>query len=237
MSAALLPGILVSNPGYKWLVTCSVHLNISQQQSIWNPASYIVPDVSVSILGYTVRVYTCRYIRTSVSDKVYEDLSATPFTSVSVSNLGYNSLSFQMFRSILVADRYSLVYTLGERLLYTGLLTDIPGSSAAYRSLYTLLLTNIPIYTRPLYPRLQTNILGNSVADWYSYTLPLTGIQVCTPGDMQCSLEILLYFVADRHSGPGERLLYPKLQTDTLGYNVADMSLYTLSVTYIPVYT
>ena len=52
--------------------------------------------------------------------------------------------------------------------------------------LYTLSLTDIPVYTpsgRPLYPRLQTNILGNSVADRYSYTLLLTGIRVCTPGD------------------------------------------------------
>ena len=54
---------------------------------------------------------------------------------------------------------------------------------------------------------------------------------------VQCSLQILLYFVADRHSGPGERLLYPKLQTDTLGYSVIDRSLYTLSRTDIPVYT
>ena len=50
------------------------------------------------------------------------------------------------------------------------------------------------------------------------------------------SLQILLYFVADQHSGPGERL-YPQLQTDTLGYSVADRSLYTLSPTDIPVYT
>ena len=54
---------------------------------------------------------------------------------------------------------------------------------------------------------------------------------------VQCSSQTLLYFVADRHSSPGERLLYPKLQTDTLGYSVADGSLYTLSPTDIPVYT
>ena len=42
---------------------------------------------------------------------------------------------------------------------------------------------------------------------------------------VQCSLQILLYFVAYRYSGPDERLLYPKLQTDTLGYSVADRSL------------
>ena len=54
---------------------------------------------------------------------------------------------------------------------------------------------------------------------------------------VHCSLPILLYFVADRHSGPGERLLYPKLQADTLGYSVADRALYTLSPTDIPVYT
>ena len=54
---------------------------------------------------------------------------------------------------------------------------------------------------------------------------------------VQCSLQILLYFVANRHSGPGERLLYPKLLSDTLGYNVVDRSLYTLPPTDIPVYT
>ena len=43
--------------------------------------------------------------------------------------------------------------------------------------------------------------------------------------------------VRDRHSGPAERLLYPKLQSDTLGYSVVDRSLYTLSPTDIPVYT
>ena len=48
---------------------------------------------------------------------------------------------------------------------------------------------------------------------------------------------LLLYFVTDRHSGPGERLLYPKFQTDTLRYSVADRSLYTLFPTDIPIYT
>ena len=121
----------------------------------------------------------------------------------------------------------------------------IPGSSVAYRSSYTLSLTNIPVYTpgdRPLYPRLQTNILGNSVADKYirilcrwpvfRYVLQVTGGYT----RVQCSLEILLYFVTDRYSGSGERQLYLKLQTDTLGYSVADRFLYTLSPTDIPVY-
>ena len=54
---------------------------------------------------------------------------------------------------------------------------------------------------------------------------------------VQCSLQILLYFVTDRHSGPGVRLLYPKLQTDTLVYSVPNRSLYTLSPTDILVYT
>ena len=96
--------------------------------------------------------------------------------------------------------------------------THIPGSSVAYRSLNTLSLTDIPVYTpgdRPPIPQ-----VGNSVADRYSYTLSLTGIRVLqvTGGytRVQCSLQILLYFVADRYSGPGERLLYPKLHTDTL---------------------
>ena len=97
----------------------------------------------------------------------------------------------QCFFVYIVADRYSLVYTLGVRPLYIGLLTDIPGSSVAYMYSYTLSLSDIPAYTpgdRPLYPRLQTNILGNSVADRYSYTLSLTGIRVCTTGDSRLYL-------------------------------------------------
>ena len=59
--------------------------------------------------------------------------------------------------------------------LYTGLLTDIPGSSVVYRSSDTLSLINIPVYTpgdRPLYPRLLTNILGNNQSViWFSNTM------------------------------------------------------------------
>ena len=54
---------------------------------------------------------------------------------------------------------------------------------------------------------------------------------------VQRSLQILLYFVSDRYSGPGEKLLYLKLETDTLGYSVADRSLYTLSPTDIRAYS
>ena len=53
---------------------------------------------------------------------------------------------------------------------------------------------------------------------------------------VQCSLQILIKFVADRHSGPGEGLIYPKLQTDTLGYSVADRSLYIFSPADITAY-
>ena len=144
---------------------------------------------------------------------------------------------------IFIADRYSLVYTLGDRPLYTRLLTDIQGSSVAYRSFYTL--TDIPVYTpgdRPLYP---------SYRLIYWVTVYMTGIRILCRWPIfryvlqvtggytraQCSLQILLYFVADRYSGPGERLLFHKLQTDTLGYNVAERSLYTLTLTDIPVYT
>ena len=67
----------------------------------------------------------------------------------------------------------------------------------------------------------------------FGYVLQVTGGYTW----VQCSLQILLKFVADRHSGPGERLIYPKLQTDTVGYSVTDRSLYTLSPTDIPVYT
>ena len=143
-----------------------------------------------------------------------------------------------------VADRYSLVYTLGDRPLYTGLLTDLPGSSVAYRSSYTLSLTDIPVYTpsdRPLYPGLQTSILGNSVADMYSYTCrwPVFEYALQVTGGytwVQWSLQILLYFVADRHSGPSERQLYPKLQTYTVGYSVADTCIEACLLECIPDY-
>ena len=94
-----------------------------------------------------------------------------------------------------------------------GLLTDIYEGSVAYRSSYTLSLTDIPVYTpgdKPLYPRLLNNILGNSVA------LSPTDISVYTLGDM---------------------LLYPWLLTDTPVYSVAYKSWCTLSLTNIPVYS
>ena len=126
------------------------------------------------------------------------------------------------------------VYTLGDRPLYPRLLTDTPMYCVAYRSWFTLSLTNILEYSpcdRPLYSGLLTDTLGKSVADRYSYILSLTGIRVISGYTwVQCSLS---YFVADRQSGPGERLLYP----DTFGYSVADRSLYTLSLTNILLYT
>ena len=105
------------------------------------------------------------------------------------------------------ADRYSPIYNLGDRPLYTGLLTDIPGSSVAYRSAYTLSLTDIPVCTpgdRPLYSRLQTNILDNSVADRYSYTF------------------------ADQYSG-----MYSRWLAVIPGYSVPYRSYYTLLLTDI----
>ena len=83
------------------------------------------------------------------------------------------------------ADRYSLVYTFDDSPLYTGLLTDIAGSSVAYRSSYTVADRYSGIHSRWLatIPQLQSNILGNSVADRYSYTLSVNGIRVRTPGD------------------------------------------------------
>ena len=70
------------------------------------------------------------------------------------------------------------------------------------------------------------------------YTLSLTGIWVSTRGDRQLYLLTdLIIVVADRHSGPGERLQYSKLQIDILGYSVAYRSLYTFSWTDILVYT
>ena len=54
---------------------------------------------------------------------------------------------------------------------------------------------------------------------------------------VQCNLQILSYFVAERYSRLVERLLYPKLRIDNLGYSVTDMSFYTLSPTDILVYS
>ena len=67
----------------KYMKTCQLHCT---------------PDVSVSNLGCTLGVYRSTGI--SVSNKVYEDLSATLFPGVSVSNLGYNGLSPGMFWNI-----------------------------------------------------------------------------------------------------------------------------------------
>ena len=164
MSATLLYAISVSNPGYSGLL-----LEVYTRTSVSNKVYEVLPPALYPICqSVTWGIHLeCIDKPILVSDKVYEDLSATLFPGVSVSNPGYNnSLSTEKN----IAYRYSLVYTLGDRPLYTGLLTDIPGSSVAYRSSYTLSLTDIPAYTpsdRPLYPRLQTNILGNSVADRY----------------------------------------------------------------------
>ena len=92
LSAALLPSVLVSNPGYSGLshgeytrILVSDRVNQDLQATL-----YI--SVSVSNPGYSSlspKVYT----GISVGDKVYKDPSATLYPKVSVCNLGYSSLS------------------------------------------------------------------------------------------------------------------------------------------------
>ena len=184
MSAALLPGISVSNPWYSGL-SLEVYTRISVSNKYMKSCQLNCTPMYQSVTWG---------IHLECTD-IPEYRSATKYTKICQlhCSLVYQSVirnitacHLDCFVVHFVADRYSLVYTLGDRPLYTGLLTDIPGSSVAYRSSYTLSLTSIPVYTpgdRPLYPRFHTNILGNSVADRYSYFLSLTGILVCTPGD------------------------------------------------------
>ena len=104
MSATLLSGISVSNPGYSGL-SLEVYTRISVSNKGYEdlPAT-LYPDVSISNLGYTHGVYRSTGI--SVSNKVYEDLSATLFPDVSVSNPGYNGLSPGMFLEYRSATKY-----------------------------------------------------------------------------------------------------------------------------------
>ena len=75
------------------------------------------------------------------------------------------------------------VYNPGDRGLYPGLLTDIQGNSVAYRSLYTLLVSDtlLDLYTPSVYPKLLTDTTGYNVAGRSSNNLLLTDILVYTP--------------------------------------------------------
>ena len=87
------------------------------------------------------------------------------------------------------------MYTSSDKPLYPGLLTDIPGNSAAS---YTLSLTDIPVYNpddRPLFPALVTDTGVQCL-----YTLSLNDIPVYIPS---------------------VRGLYPGLQIDIQGKSVA----------------
>ena len=157
----------------KYMKTCQLHCTPMYQSVTWNIHSECIdlPGIHSECIDLpeyrsaTTYTKTCQLHCSQVYQSVIRDITAC---------------HPDCFLVYFVADQYSLVYTLDDRPLYTGLLTDIPGSSVAYRSSYTLSLTDIPVYTpgdKPLYPRLQTNMLGNSVADRYSYTLSLIGIR------------------------------------------------------------
>ena len=165
----------------KYMKSCQLHCTLMYQSVTWD-----IHLECIDILEYR-----------SATIKVYEDLSAALVPGVSVSNPGYNSLSPRMFCSI--GSRSILC----RWLIFTGLhfRWQVPihwlidwytrEQCSLQVFIYTLLLTNIPVYIpcdRPLYSRLQTYILGNSVADRYSYTLSLTGIRVCTSGDKRLNL-------------------------------------------------
>ena len=149
------------------IVACLLNTRISVSDKVYKdlPAT-LYSDVSFNKLG---ALGVCRSTGILVSDKVYEytktcQLHCSPvYQSVTCHVTACHPDCFLVY---FVADRHSLVYTLGNRPLYTGLLTDIPGSSA------------------------------------------------------QCSLQVFIYFVADRYSGIHSRrqasiqvsaTLYPKV--------------------------
>ena len=81
MSATLLPGISVSNPGYSGL-SLEVYTQISVSDKVYEDRPVtLYPDVSVSNLGYTLGVYrstgllvsdtTTRKEANSCSNKIY----------------------------------------------------------------------------------------------------------------------------------------------------------------------
>ena len=92
LSAALLPSVSVSNPGYSGLshgeytgILVSDSVNQDLQATLYISVSVSNPGYS----GLSPKVYT----GISVGDKVYKDPSATLYPKVSVCNLGYSSLS------------------------------------------------------------------------------------------------------------------------------------------------
>ena len=121
--------------------------------------------------------------------------------------------SWQVF-VYFVADRYS------GRSIHSKCIPQVTDwYNAAGKSSYTLLLTDIRVYTsrdRPLYPGLLTDISGNSVAD--------TGLCIL------CRWQIFWYTI--QVTGR-----YIPRYWLTLGYSVADRSSYTLLLTDSPVYT
>ena len=72
-----------------------------------------------------------RSTRISVSDKVYEDLSATLFPGVFVSNPGYNGLSAGMFLEYRSATKYmktcQILYTPAYHSVYLSMMQGREG--------------------------------------------------------------------------------------------------------------
>ena len=145
-----------------------------------------------------------------------------------------------------IGQRQSIIRNIpGDRLLYPGLLTDTPGNSAADRSLYTLSLTDIPVYlyTPSVYPRLLTDTSRYNQAGRTSYILLLTDIRVYTSSDRPLYPGLLTDSPGNSAAATGLRILcrwqvfrytiqvtghYTPRYWLTQGYSVAERSSYTL---------
>ena len=141
LSAALLPSVSVSNPGYSGLshgeytrILVSDRVNQDLQATLYISVSVSNPGYS----GLSPKVYT----RISVGDKVYKDPSATLYPKVSVCNLGYSSLSPGLeCRSATKYITRSVSYTLPRfSRLSPEVHTRIPVSDKVYKYLLATLL-------------------------------------------------------------------------------------------------
>ena len=148
----------------------------------------LLPGISVHnprYNGLSLETYT----RISVSDKVYEELPATLYSDVSVSNLGY-TLGVYRSTGISVSDK---VYQDLSATLFPGVSVSYPGYNSLWPGMILSIFCRWPIFTG-LHFRWQaaihrvTDWPGSSVAYRPSYTLSLTDIPVYTPGDRRLYL-------------------------------------------------
>ena len=143
LSAALLPSVSVSNPGYSGLshgeytrILVSDRVNQDLQATLYISISVSNPGYS----GLSPNVYT----GISVGDKVYKDPSATLYPKVSVCNLGYSSLSPGLECRSATSITRSVSYTVPRYShLSPEVHTRIPVSDKVYKYLSATLLPSI----------------------------------------------------------------------------------------------